>query len=401
MALPGATQTAPPTAPAAGAGAKVVPVIPFTRASLCKSAFLLSVPAVAIAAGALTAGFTNQVLASGFLRRIKLTVTGTTSANAAAVAFANDAPFNVLQQFSMNQPNGNSLIQTIDGFDLYILNKYFAFGTDRNDPLSDPAYSVVTGAGATGGSFAFNLFIPVEVDARDGLGAVTNMAANQAYLIQAQLATTATLYTVAPTTPPSITITGVMEFYSAPANATESGIPQQSAPTPIGSLSLVQIQTPIPSVGAAQKLTLVNVGNAIRMIAFIARTAAGVRTEVDWPATSQIKYLGDVLVYKTKSMWNDEMARAYRYTAGKTATPTLNSLDNGVFVWMDPMKAGGAGSDIVSSSANRDRLLLTNSGTLLEFEAVTAWGGAVSTLKVITSSIQPSSLEALFHPFVN
>ena len=399
--LPGATQTAAPVTAAVGAGAKVVPVIPFTRASLMKSAYLTAVAPIAIAAAALTPGINNQILASGFLRRIRLSVVGTTAGNAAAVAFNADGPFNVLQQVFMNQPNGNSLIQTIDGFDLYVLNKYFALGVDKSDPLADPGFSVVTGAGATGGSFAFNLFVPCEVDPRDGLGALTNMAANQSYLLQAQLATTAQLYTTAPTNPPVVSVTATMEYYSAPAAATDKGIPQQSAPTPVGSLSMIQVQTPAPIVGATQKQTLVNVGNAIRVIAFIARTAAGVRTEVDFPATSQIKYLGDVLRYFTKIQWNEEMARRYGYGAGKTAAPTLNSLDNGVFIFSDPISQGGAGGDKISCSANRDRLLLTDSGTLLEFEAVTAWGGAVGAWKVITNSIQPSSLEALFHPFVN
>ena len=72
------------------------------------------------------------------------------------------------------------------------------------------------------------------------------------------------------------------------------------------------------------KSQLLNVGNAIRAVAFILRDSSSVRTEVDFPATVNIKFLGDVLFYKTKIQWNFEMAMQYQYTAGKTAKATLN-----------------------------------------------------------------------------
>ena len=396
MALPGAT------APAAPAQAKApVAVIPFIRAARKKSAALTSVGPTALATSATTLA-PIQVIAAGYLRRIKLTVTGTVpSNNAATVAFAGDGPFSVLAQVSLTQPNGTPLIQPISGFDLYVLNKYFAFSTGRFDPVSDPAYSAVTGAGVTGGNFAFNLFIPIEVDERDGLGALANMAANQAYLLQVNLAASATVYTVAPTALPNISITYTMEYYSAPAPMTASGVPQQTAPTPIGSLNLVQVQTPVISASTAMKTQLVNMGNAIRGVAFILRDSSGVRTETDWPTTVNIKYLGDVLFYKTSSQWNMEMASQYQYTAGKTAKPALNSLDNGVFILTDFMNSGGAGDNKVDGASSRDLLLLTDSATLFEFEALTTYGAGASTLKILLNAINPSSLEALFHPYIS
>lgn len=396
MALPGTTAPAPTVATKAP-----VAVIPFIRAARKKSAALNSVGPTALATSATTLN-PIQVIAAGYLRRIKLTVTGTVpSTNSATVAFQNDGPFSCLDQISLTQPNGTPLVQPISGFDLYAENKYGAFGTDRFDPLSDPGYSKVTGAGATGGNFAFNLFIPIEVDERDGLCALANMAANQAYLLQVNLAASAKVYSTAPTALPNISITYTMEYYSAPAPATATGVPQQTAPTPIGSLNLIQVQTPTINASTAMKTQLVNMGNAVRQAIFILRDSSGVRTEVDWPATVNIKYLGDVHFYKTVSQWNADMAAMYNYTAGKAASPTLNSLDNGVFVLMDFMNSGGAGGTKVSSSSNRDLLLLTDSATLFEFEALSAYGASASTLKVLLNSINPSSLEALYHPFIS
>ena len=407
MALPGTGQSAPtvPGTTAAPASSAAVPVIPFIRAARKKSALLTQ-----YANNTLATTVTNlspvQVIAAGYLKRIKLTVTGTTSGNAATVAFNADGPFNIITQFFFNQPNGASLIQPIEGFDLYALNKYGAFNTGTFDPLSDPSYFATTGAGGTGGSFNFNLYVPIEVDARDGLGALANMAANQSYLLQFSLNTIANVYSTAPTTPPVVSVVATMEYYSAPAattpaTATTPSQPQQVAPTPIGSLNLIQVQQPTINPSSAQKLQIVNMGNVVRFFIFILRNASGVRTETDWPASVNIKYLGDVMFYKTKQQWLLEQALGYRLFAGKTAAPTLNALDNGVYVLTDFMTDGAAGDGVVNASNARDGWLPTQSSTLLEFEALTAWGAGASTLKIIQNCINPANATSLYHAFIN
>ena len=396
MALPGTTAPAPTAATKAP-----VAVIPFMRAARKKSSALTTLPTTALVAAS-TALSPTQITAGGYLRRVKITVTGTVpSNNAATVVFAGDGPFSVLDQISLTQPNGTPLVQPISGFDLYVINKYLGVNTGRFDPLADPGYTAVAGAGVTGGNFSFNLSIPIEVDERDALGALANMAANQAYLLQVNLAASASVYSTAPTALPNISIVMTMEYYSAPAAQTANGIPQQTAPTPIGSLNLIQVQTPAITANTSMKTQIVNVGNAMRAVVFILRDASAVRTEVDFPATVNIKFLGDVLFYKTKIQWVADMATNYNYTAGKTAKPTLNSLDNGVFVLMDFMNGGGAGGTRVDGSASRDLLLLTDSASLFEFEALAAYGASASTLKILTQAINASSLEALFHPYIS
>ena len=406
MALPGTGQQAPTATPGTATPPSApVAVIPFIRAARKKSALVSQ-----FISGNLSANVANvnpaQITAAGYLKRLKVTVSAVTSGNSATVAFNADAPFNVLTQVFFNQPNGAALIQPIEGFDLYTINKYGAHNTNSFDPLSDPGYFVTTGAGATGGSFTFTLYIPCEIDERDGLGALANMAANQSYLFQYSLNTLAAIYSTAPTTGPVVTVTTVMEFYAAPqamtpATPTTPAQPQQTAPTPNGSLSLIQIQNPLISTGAPQKFPILNMGNVVRYFIFILRTSGGVRTEVDWPTSVNIKYLGDVMFYKTRLQWNLEMATGYKYTAGKTAAPTLNALDNGVFVLVDFMNSGGLGDNTISGASQRDLLLPTNSATLLEFEALTAWGGSAGLLKIIQNCINPANAASIYHPFVN
>ena len=402
--LPGSSQT-PSTVPGTTPGSPApvpqqsVPVIPFTRAARKKSALLTQYVNITLGANVINLA-PVQVIAAGYLKRIKLTVTGTTSANAATVVFNGDGPFNVITQFFLNQPNGSSLIQSIEGFDLYALNKYGAFNTGTFDPLSDPSYFATAGAGGTGGSFNFTLYVPIEVDARDGLGALANMAANQSYLLQFSLNTTAALYSTPPTTPPLVSIVATMEFYSAPAASTQpsNGTPavaQQQSPTPIGSLSLIQVQIPPIVSSTPQKIQIVNLGNVVRFFIFILRNVSGVRDEADWPAAVNIKYLGDVMFYKTKQQWILEQALGYRLSAGKTASPTLNALDNGVYVLTDFMIDGAAGDGVVQAANARDGWLPTQASTLLEFEAVTAWGASASQFKILQNSINPANAASL------
>lgn len=381
-----------------GAAQPVAPPIPFTRAARKKTRL----------ANGLTSTVLNttvqslaplQIPAAGFMRRIRLTVTGTTAANAAAVAFAADGPFNVLQQISLLSANGDTLISVIDGFALYCINKYGAHSTGRYDPVADPTYAVTTGAGATGGSFKFNLSIPVEIDARDAFCTLQNMAANQSFLLQLSLNTIASLYTVAPTSAPTVTITAVMEYWSAPAPTNGNGDPQATFPPGNGSVSLIQTQQPPITASTQQSIQLLNVGNTIRYELFILRTAAGVRTDGDWPNVTNIYVNGDPWFYKTKDQWQSQMAQEYDYTGGKTAAPTLNSLDNGVYVLTDFMNDGASGDGNVDGASNRNEYLNTLSSTALNIEAVN-WGATASSLQVITNAIRPASAQALYTPFL-
>lgn len=395
--MPAPTLGKPNTANApADTAAAALPVIPFTRASRKKSR-------LAGQTGPTTLNTTiqalppNQLPAGGFLRSIKLTVTGTAAGNAAAVAFNADGPFNVLQQISLLSANGDTLISVIDGFALYAVNKYLALAQGRRDPLADPSYSKVTGAGATGGSFAFTLDIPVEIDTRDAFGALQNMAANQSFLLQISLNSLSNLYTVAPTAAPTVSITAVMQYWSAPAPVNADGNPQATFPAGDGTVSLIQTQQPPITANTQQSIQLLNVGNVIRAEIFILRLASGVRTETDWPNVTNFYVNGDPWYYKTKAQWRSQMAQEYGYTAGVTATPTLNSLDEGVFVLTEFMNDGASGDSRVDGASNRNLFLVTGPGTAFNIEAVN-WGATANNLLVLTNAIRPSSPQGMYAP---
>jgi len=381
------------------AGAAAVPAIPFTRAARKKSRLIGTFGPVALGAAAVQQA-PIQIPANGYLRKLIFDITGTTAGNAAAVTFANDAPFNVIQQFQFSAANGDTIFSTMDFFSLYCINKYLACGNEGYDPAADPTFSKTTGGGATGGSFHFQVELPLEFDTRDACGALTNMAANQSFLFQYWLNNSASLYGVAPTNAPSVTITVTAEYWAAPAAQNPQGIPQQTAPRCNGTVALFQTQTPPIVAASDQTIQLTNVGNTIRAIMFILRTAAGVRTETDWPNQLQFSVNNDVWNFKTKNNWLKELSERYAWYrgGGKVAAPAAGSLDNGVYVYTDFIDDGSAGCNTVSGASNRDLMLVTGSATALNIEAQN-WGATAGQLLIITMSLRIPDVAAFYAPF--
>lgn len=339
-----------------------------------------------------------QVRPSGFLARIRCAIVATTAGNAAAVAFQPDAPYNLLQNIMFQSPAGDVLLSPIDGLGLFEVNKLGGMASGYRDPLQYPSFTRTAGAGATGGSFTIEVDIPVEIDSRDAFGTIQNMNAAEQFVLQMSINTLAQTYSVAPTTAPTIVVTVTMEYYSQPAASTNPQVQQAITPFGNGSLSIIQSQT-VTGIGAGTtgRIQIVNTGTVIRGIIFIARTAAGVRTEADWPSIMSIYLNNQQLLYKPLSLWRNQITDEYKPLTGATvATPTVNSPDAGVLVLTDFMNFGSQGGMNVDGASNRNQWLATGKGTDLEFEATTAWGGAISSLQIITLGVRPISAEALY-----
>lgn len=393
-----ARPTAAQSAPAAAVAANTNPAIPFTRAAR-KRTMAFGVPGATLT-GATQPLQPTQLPAAGYLRYLELNVVGTTAGNAAAVAFANDAPFSVIQQIGLNSANGDALIQPIDGTTLYLINKYAGHSFGLWQPQLDPSWLATTGAGATGGSFNFTLFVPIERDSRDAFCALENMAANQSYALNLILNPAASVYTTAPTTLPTITVTATMHYWAAPAQASSAGDLQQTAPTGIGSVGLIQQQTPPIVAGSVQNLQLVNVGNTIRFLLFVLRNNAGVRDSSQWPTQTNFIVNNDTWYVKYKTSWQAQLQKAYGFTnaPSTTAIGAANALDAGVFPLIDFVNDGSVGDNRVDAAQNRDLWLVTGSATGVNLEAH-QWGATAGTLAIVQDTIRPSSPQALYNPF--
>ena len=231
--------------PQAAAQASPQAVIPFTRAAREKSFLAFDTGVVSVSAAATTQISPIQLPAAGFLKYIEVVVTATAAGNAAVVAFNVDAPWNTLNYVSLTNSAGDTIITPMTGYQLFLINKYGAIGAEPPfaDPRGDSLYGVVPGAGATGGSYTFQLRIPLEIDPRDAYGAVPNLASNKAYNLQFILSSSATVYSVAPTVVPGVRLQGTAYFWSQPFAQTPFGTGQATSPDSDGSVSMWRLQT--------------------------------------------------------------------------------------------------------------------------------------------------------------
>lgn len=373
--------------------------IPFARAARMKKNLSFSIGPVSLGAGAQPFG-PIQIPANGYLRALNLDVTVTVADNdAAVVAFEPDAPYNLFQQISVVTSSGDSLIVSMSGYSLAQAIKFGAFGQET--PYCDPAHfggaAMVTGDGATGGSFSFRLRVPFEIDASSGFCSLPNMAANRSYNLQGLFNSLAAIYTVAPDgTAPVVNVKGTAEYWSVPNDTNAQGDVQQTAPVGNGSFHALQVQT-IPINAGSGIYQLTNVGNVIRQIIFIYRDSDGVRsTLANWPDVSEILLNNDQLFYLTKNDWtNDLNNNGWIGQPSLPATASDGELDSGVFPLI---QFAAPGETVTMHDGPRNQYLPTLDATLLQIRG-TAWGEA-GTLEVITSSIVPKSADALYAPHV-
>jgi hypothetical protein len=386
---------APPQTGITATQQQAAAVVPFTRASRKRTMIGFDTGNVALTAAAPTTPAPIQIPPGGYLRFLDLQIVGTTAANAATVTFAADGPFNAIQQLSVTNSAGDTIIAPITGYQLYLLNKYGALGEEP--PFADPrqpnnGFVTTAGSGATGGSFAMQLRIPFELDPRDAFCALPNMASNKSYQLQIQFAASNTVYGVPPTTPPSVRITATMGYWNMPAAANAAGIAQATEPLGNGSVSMWRIQT-APVTAGDRLVQLTNVGNVIRTLIFVLRTAAGARTSADLPGISQIVLNNDVLFYWPDTLWQNDIATAYGYTTG--AAEAAAGLDTGVRVLHDFMDQRGK----VLVDGPRDQYLPTVDATLLQMRA-TLFGASANTLEVLSNEVKPTTGMALYSPNV-
>ncbi len=368
-----------PAAPAA---------IPFTRGS--------SLATMQDAQRQYTAGASDQIQlqTNSFLENLVLDFSLTTSGNAATVAFAEDAPWSVIQSIELSDPANQAIITPISGYGLYLLNKYLPDTDCFFDPQMDPNYSAVTGAGATGGSFSFRLVVPVEHRKRDALGAVNNSAANQRYLLTLNVIQSfSSLYSTAPTTEATTLNLNITQAYwtSPPATVTTSAgsSPVSQTPAGLGTVGFVRYETHSDvSGGGNPQIQLSNVGDYLSSIIFVLRSSTGARDSADWPAVFNWWVNGFQVFALPTNYFVRQLARFYGYTA---AIGTPGGLDTGVF----PLYQLYSLFDRRENFGPANQYLATDATTKLQILGST-WGASAGKLEVFTRAIRPVSGAALF-----
>jgi hypothetical protein len=360
-----------------------VPMLPFELASRQMTRFSFTTGVLTASATAPLPVSPIQIPAVGYLRflNLEVTVTGT---GGTTPAFTADAPFNIIQALEFKTAAGNDIIAPYTGYQLYLADKYGAQYAQA--PWSDNRLSRQYSAVAP--SAHFFLQVPLEIDSRNGLGAVPALASNRSYQLALTLAAIPTVLSGAPGV--TVTINGTAYYWSEPPATTQNGVTQETTPHGVGTLSQWQIEMP-PITPGDKYIKSNNVGNVLRTLIFTMRNASGARIDTNgWPAVSEIYLDNEPMFYLTQNEWEDDMVKWYGLDAA--AKDVARGLDTGVYVIPFHALTGGIAGDEANS---RGQLLPTLDASQLQIRG-TAFGSAVSTLEIMTNSVIPVSAASLF-----
>lgn len=325
-----------------------------------------------------------KVEPSGWLRGLWVDVNGVTAGNALAVAFKEDGPFSAIDTVLFRDTGGEQIFGPFGGYDWAQTNKWGAY-QPAGDPRADLNYKATTGTGATGGSFHFTLYLPLEISAADALGDVENRSENSIYRVELTLAASTAVYSTAPTALPTVEIKTSQDSYYEPIAAMAlSGRPVADAPPSPGSLQYWKQEDDTLPSGTASYLITNGIGNGYRGILFkCIDTAAGTRAagDTDWPALTELT-LGTTRIRNLyKATWQDKLGRAFRLTS---ATPdTAMGRENGVYPLWFTQDVG-----LEPGNEARRKYLRTKPGNTFKLRG--SFGGA-STLYVTTNYVVPKN----------
>lgn len=322
-----------------------------------------------------------SIPAYGYLRSLLLYIT-TTGGAGTAVTATEDAPFNVLQNVLVQEPNGATIVQFNSGYDLFLANKYGGYRY-MNDPRRSPAFTLSVGAAA---NFSFVLRIPLEIDNRDALGSLPNQNAAAAFILRMTLAASATVFGGTVSTQPTVRIRVLAEEWDQPEPASD-GAPNQTTPPAMNTTQYWSVQQ-FPVNAGNVNIRLTRMGNYIRNLIFVYRaTSDGTRGTADanWPDPATLYWDTrplDASIYRQQ--WQHTIFERYGYTnvapgGGAAGNNSADALDPGVYPYDFAHEFKGQ-----VGFENRDLWLPTLGSTRLEIGGT--WGVA-GTLYVLTNDV--------------
>lgn len=371
-----------------GKAQNVQPLVPFIRASMeHREPCGIDVTRTLVTSGSQDLGVFD-VPAYGYVRALVLVVTAS-GAGTGSPALFEDAPFSLLQNIALTEPNGAVIAQFNSGYELYLANKWGGYG---NICGCDARMAPSTSTDANG-NCTFVLRIPIELSGRDGLGALPNQNAAATFKLRMSLASgagaaTGPYYVTAPTVQPNVRVQVYLEAWDQPEVAV-AGMTNQVTPPAMNTTQFWSAQ--IYNAGAgAQTTRLTRVGNYIRNLIFISRTAAtGLRAtgQTNWPDPLSVILDARPIDTASKVLWTEQMWRRsgfgsraqYAATTVAETKDAAGSLDSGVFVLDFTHEF-----DQSIGQENRDLWLPTLGSSRLELQGSF---GAACTVTVLTNDV--------------
>jgi hypothetical protein len=286
-------------------------MIPFTRATTYRAQQQDTTGPQAMTTSQQNVEITMQ--GSGYAYGADIDVTITTAANAAAVAWNEDAPWNSLASIVFKDVQGE--LVNLDGFSLRLANLYCGYITNREDTPSTATTAVATAgvtgtldtgiyqqigtAVGTGGSARFHLWLPIATNRRDLIGVLGNQDRAMRYQLRTDIAASGSVYTTPPTTLGNVTIRRTYHSLTVPDEKNGNGATQERQPPKFGILHYTtkNRNVGIPAGGSTVNHPLARLGNTIRVMILVFRSNGSRATaEANIPTLVTFK-LGDIPIF--------------------------------------------------------------------------------------------------------
>lgn len=363
---------------------KTMPVVPFIRASMKhREPTGIDVSKVQTASDQDLGVF--DIPAYGYVRSLLVLVTASGGTGGSpSVTLDEDAPFNLLKNIYLTEPNGAVINQFDTGHDLYLANKWGGYGhVLGSDMRAAPTFSAF---GTTYASSTFLLRIPVELNLRDGLGSLPNQNSSATFKLRMTLAKNTDLGSgTFPTTLPTVRVRVYLEAWDQP-ELQASGMSNQITPPAMNTTSFWSSQVYTVNSGL-NTIRLTRVGNYIRNLVFILQRAGNSRTngESDWASVDPLTLFLDtrpVDIMEPNAWKLQQYDRSGFGGSVGTTTPAneaARGLDNGVRGYDFCHEFDGT-----LGHENRDLWLPTLGSSRLELQGNFPNAG---TLKVLTNDI--------------
>jgi hypothetical protein len=314
---------------------------------------------------------------SGFLRAliIKVAATGGTGAN--TVTAAADSPWNVLSQVTFKDSSGQTIYPAIDGYSLYLINLYSSGqpligqgGQQQTTGL--PSYSAVqltSGSGA--GNFTIKLWLPLEFNSSGYCALPSDNSAEVPKLVL-QLAATATVYTQAPSTIPTMAITVEEPYWAVPNNQPDL------APYDVGASAqwLLTTSGQNPPSAAYMRVLDQGVGQFVHTKIFIYRDSTNARAD-NFPSIMELWV--DNFQYRNE-LNDDRYDRMFKHFGVTRPTGVV------VYTFRNSIQ------EQVSSADDSENILVTTGSTKVELGGT--WqtnSNAPAQLTTVTGMVFPGA----------
>jgi hypothetical protein len=322
-----------------------------------------------------------ELVTDGYVSGMYIYVQATTSANAATVAFAADAPFNILSNIQFSDVSNRPIIGPMSGWELKECIKYGGYSFS-DDPQDSVTYSATTGAGGTGGSLSFVLHLPIEFVHRNAMGSLTNLSNAAVFRVEMTLNASGNVYTTAPTTLPSVRVRIQQIGWMESAGKDPFGNPASPAPPAVDSVQYWERQTYTVNPGA-QNFRFTPFEGHVRGVLFLLRDGTGSRTvgETDFPDPLRVHYDATVPIDRLKDLWKREVEEVWGY---KGAIDTAGGRESGVYPISYARDFG-----LKAGAEQSFGYLYVSSGTAIRFDG-TIGGSGAHTLTVLWNYINPA-----------